>query len=82
MINSNTKRFANGGLVTNNTNIITKMAGPSSFLKDVQSNSFNNSIDTTKADAIDITLHGETKLRGSDLDIMWKNYDKKTNRSR
>lgn len=82
MINSNTKKFASGGLVNSNTNIITRMGGSSSFLKEIQSNSFNNSIDTSKTDAIDITLHGETKLRGSDLDIMWKNFNTKTNKSR
>ena len=82
MINSNTKKFASGGLVNSNTNIITRMGGSSSFLKEIQSNSFNNSIDTSKTDAIDITLHGETKLRGSDLDIIWKNFNTKTNKSR
>ena len=89
LINYNSmQKFANGGVVGNyntshyNSSLISNIHGQEVLLNKVQNNSFNNSIDTTKADAIDITLHGETKLRGSDLDIMWKNFNTKTNRSR
>ena len=89
LINYNSiQKFANGGVVGNyntshyNSSLISNIHGQEVLLNKVQNNSFNNSIDTSKIDAIDITLHGETKLRGSDLDIMWKNFNTKTNRSR